>query len=64
MSVYRVQGCFSFNCDGDNCKKNYESLSRDFKTALEEAKEYGWSVSQFTGQWQHHCPACTAKLGG
>lgn len=68
MSVSRAKaadgGTITISCDDAGCHRNYEAESLDFSEAMAEAREYGWSSSQFTGIWKNHCPTCTAKLGG
>lgn len=67
MSAKHIRGKdggITFFCDSKGCTHNYDADSDDFKEGWAEAREYGWTASQFTGVWKHHCPECDKKLGG
>jgi hypothetical protein len=56
MSSERQGGIVVFHCDA--CPEHFESDTRDFREAWDEAKEEGWVAFKVGDEWCHHCPGC------
>jgi hypothetical protein len=60
MSIERAGrgGPIGFTCDAPSCHEVFQSMSRDFGTALAEAKEDGWRARKDGDDWVHLCREC------
>ena len=57
MSIDRQRGGkIIFECDG--CDEIVETNETDFETALAIAKEAGFRVTKYKGEWMHFCSTC------
>lgn len=57
MSVYRHHGKIVFECD--DCGDQFESDTRDFDDAWQDAKDEGWlAYKDDKFGWEHFCPEC------
>lgn len=52
-----VFGSFEIYCDDDDCDCSKEfDTDDDFKEAMKQAREEGWTMHQDDGHWVHYCP--------
>lgn len=59
-----TRGVFEATCDKPRCPSFQELDSHDFRHAVNQLKNMGWTVrpsKAVTGAWEHICPDCTAN---
>jgi hypothetical protein len=54
--IVRQYGKIIFECD--ECGDTFESNTREFDEAWENAKDEGWRAYKEDGEWCHSCPDC------
>lgn len=51
---------YSITCDCCGDRTDYYDEAEDFYDCLRLAKEDGWKAIQVRGEWENHCPECSA----
>lgn len=55
MTSERIKGNVGFCCDMPGCTASLETCTGDFGLALQDARQGGWLVRNWDGEWKHFC---------
>lgn len=58
MSLTQDHGDFVFQCDGNACHENLETVTSNFASAQNVLHRHHWKANKQGQEWKHFCPEC------